>query len=75
MSHKEKSELLSLRIDSRDARTRSGARPGNCPGERRSCGWKPSGTNLDRRGGSDAATSHDARSQSRSKNRRGSMIR
>jgi len=71
MSHKEKSELVSPHADGRGARTRSGARPGNRPGERRSSGKKPSGTNLNRGGGSDAVTARNLRGQSKSKSRRG----
>jgi len=71
MSHKNKSELVLPNRDSRGARTKSGARPGNRPGERRSSGKKPSGTNLSRGGGSAAMTAHNVRGQSKSKSRRG----
>lgn len=75
MSHKDKSELVMPTRDSRGARTRSGARPGNRPGKRRSSGKKPSGMNLHRGGGSAAATKHDLRSKAKSKSRRGNRKR
>jgi hypothetical protein len=71
MSHKEKSELVVPNRDGRGARTKSGARPGNRPGNARSAGKKPSGTNLSRGGGSAAATAHNLRGQSKSKSKRG----
>ena len=71
MSHKEKSELVIPNAHSRVARTKRGARPGARPGERRSSGKKPSGTNLDRGGGSAAATAHNFRGRSKSKSKRG----
>jgi|GEM_PF-3944820 len=70
MSHKNKSELV-LPNDSRGARTRSGARPGNRPGTRRSSGKKPSATNLSRGGGSAALSARGLRGQSKSKSKRG----
>jgi len=71
MSRKEKSERVLPSIDGRGARTKSGARPGNRPGMARSSGKKPSGTNLDRGGGSAAATAHNVRGHSKAKSRRG----
>jgi hypothetical protein len=71
MSHKEKSELVKPERDTRGARRKTGARPGHRPGTRRSSGKKPSGTNLDRGGGTDAATAHNLRGKSKSKSKRG----
>jgi len=71
MSHKNKSELVLPETDSRGARTKSGARPGNRPGTRRSSGKKPSATNLSRGGGSAAMRTHNLRGQSKAKSRRG----
>jgi hypothetical protein len=71
MSHKQKSERVLQTIDGRGARTKSGARPGSRPGTARSSGKKPSSTNLDRGGGSAAATAHNLRGHSKAKSRRG----
>src|SRR5256714_1948659 len=49
----------------------SGPSAGNRPGEKRSSGKKPSGTNLSRGGGSAAATGHSERGQSKAKSKRG----
>ena len=48
-----------------------GPRVGARPGEKRSSGKKPSGTNLSRGGGSAAKTAGSERSQSKSKSKRG----
>jgi len=71
MSHKNKSTLVRPKADTRGARTKSGAWPGTRPGNPRSSGKKPSGTNLSRGGGSAAATAHNLRGRSKSKSKRG----
>jgi hypothetical protein len=71
MSHKNKSRIVLPNRDSRGARTKSGARPGDRPGQRRSSGKKPSAMNLSRGGGSAAMRVHNIRGESRSKSRRG----
>jgi hypothetical protein len=50
----------------------AGPAAGNRPGEKRSSGKKPSGTNVSRGGGSAAATGHSERGQSKAKSKRGS---
>ena len=71
MSHHNKSEMVLPRSDTRGARTKSGAWPGSRPGNPRSSGKKPSGTNLSRGGGSAAATAHNTRGRSKAKSKRG----
>lgn len=71
MSHKNKSELVVPDADGRGALTKRGARPGDRPGERRSSGKKPSGTNVSRGGGSAGTTAHQQRGRSKSKSKRG----
>ena len=53
------------------SRKPAGPAAGNRPGEKRSSGKKPSGTNLSRGGGSAAATGHSERGQSKGKSKRG----
>ena len=54
------------------SRQPAGPAAGNRPGEKRSSGKKPSGTNVSRGGGSAAATGHSKRGQSKAKSKRGS---
>src|SRR3954447_20889867 len=49
----------------------SGPAAGNRPGEKRSSGKKPSGTNVSRGGGSAASSGHNERGQSKAKSKRG----
>jgi hypothetical protein len=49
----------------------SGPAAGNRPGEKRSSGKKPSGTNVSRGGGSAATKAHNQRGKSKSKSKRG----
>jgi hypothetical protein len=56
----------------KSSRKPAGPAAGNRPGEKRSSGKKPSGTNVSRGGGSAAATAHSARGQSKAKSKRGS---
>jgi len=53
-------------------RKSSGPAAGNRPGEKRSSGKKPSGTNVSRGGGSAASSAHSQRGQTKSKSKRGS---
>jgi hypothetical protein len=55
----------------KSARKAAGPAAGHRPGEKRSAGKKPSGTNLSRGGGSAAATGHSKRGQSKGKSKRG----
>jgi len=50
----------------------SGPAAGNRPGEKRSSGKKPSGTNVSRGGGSAASSGHSERGKSKAKSKRAS---
>ena len=66
-----KVQVNDARAGGSGARTRSGVRPGNRAGERRSDGKKPGRTNLGRGGGSAAAQGSNSRSRTKSKSKRG----
>jgi hypothetical protein len=59
------------RIMTKKNRKTSGPAAGNRPGEKRSSGKKPSGTNVSRGGGSAAATGHSDRGKTKAKSKRG----